>query len=167
MGRAMSIDVSILLYGSSFLRVSNGSLDSELALATRVMRESRRTGRLPSGLPFYLRSACRAQDTPALRTHALLSEIRYAPLRGADSLPQAMYGPPPDCKRKVRMRRNGLRQCIRPVGEAFASGHDVLRALLDLTSWTASNALPGDRLRAGRFDLFSHQFFCAQYRWET
>jgi hypothetical protein len=69
----MSIDVAILFYGSSLLRVSDGSLDSELTLATRVMRERRRTVRLPSGLPFYLRSACRAQDTPALRTHALLS----------------------------------------------------------------------------------------------
>jgi hypothetical protein len=49
---AMSIDVAILLYGSSFLRVGDGSLHSELAFATRVMRESRRTGRLPSGLPF-------------------------------------------------------------------------------------------------------------------
>ena len=53
-------------------------LVSELAFATRVMRESRRTGRLPSGLPFYLRSACRAQNTPALRTHALLPRIRCA-----------------------------------------------------------------------------------------
>src|SRR3984893_12062088 len=79
MGRAMSIDVAILLYGSSFLRVSDGSLDSELAFVTRVMRESRRTGRLPSGLPFYLRSACRAQNTRALRTHALFPRIRYAP----------------------------------------------------------------------------------------
>jgi single-strand DNA-binding protein len=49
----------------------------------------------PSGLPFYLRSACRAQSTPALRTHALLSKIRYAPLRGADSCPIASLGPLP------------------------------------------------------------------------
>ncbi len=83
----MSIDVAILLYGSSFLRVSDGSLNSELAFATRVMRESRRTGRLPSGLPFYLRSACRAQDTPALRTHALLPRIRCAPLKRCGLLP--------------------------------------------------------------------------------
>ena len=83
----MSIDVAILLYGSSFLRVSDDSLHSELAFATRVMRESRRTGRLPSGLPFYLRSACRAQDTPALRTHALLPRIRCAPLKRCGLLP--------------------------------------------------------------------------------
>src|SRR3981081_2620209 len=87
MGRAMSIDVAILLYGSSFLRVGDGSLDSELAFATRVMRKSRRTERLPSGLPFYLRSACRAQDTPALRTHALLPRIRCAPLKRCGLLP--------------------------------------------------------------------------------
>src|ERR1700761_5692110 len=59
------------------------------------MRKSRCTGRLPSGLPFYLRSACRAQSTPALRTHALLSKIRYARLRGADSCPKASVGPLP------------------------------------------------------------------------
>jgi hypothetical protein len=37
----MSIDVAIFPYGSSFLRVSDGSLDSELAFATHVMREGR------------------------------------------------------------------------------------------------------------------------------
>src|SRR5260370_27924210 len=89
MGRAMSIDVAILPYGSSFLRVSDGSLDSELAFATRVMRESRRTGRLPFGLPFYLRSACRAQSTPALRTHALLPRIPFAPLNSCRLRPPA------------------------------------------------------------------------------
>ena len=83
----MSIDSAILLYSSSFLSVSDGSLDSELAFATRTMRGSRRTGQLPSGLPFYLRSACRAQDTPALRTHALLPRIRCAPLKRCGLLP--------------------------------------------------------------------------------
>ena len=34
-------------------------------------------------------------------------------------------------------------------GEAFASGHDVLRALLFLSSMSASSALPKGRLRAG------------------
>ena len=48
----------------------------------------------PSGLPFYLRSACRAQSTPALRTHALLPRFRYAPLRGADSIPHSESGSP-------------------------------------------------------------------------
>ena len=83
----MSIDVAILLYGSSCLRISDGSLDSELAFATRAVSESRRTGRLSSGLPFYLRSACHAQDTPALRTHALLPRIRCAPLKRCGLLP--------------------------------------------------------------------------------
>src|ERR1700733_83110 len=59
------------------------------------MRKGRRTERLPSGLPFYLRSACRAQSTPALRTHALLPRIRYAPLQGADSCPKTSLGPLP------------------------------------------------------------------------
>ena len=90
----MSIDAAILLYGSSFLHASDGSLDSELAFATRVMRESRRTGRLPSGLPFYLRSACRAQDTPALRTHALLPRTRCAPLKRCGLLPPGKLGSP-------------------------------------------------------------------------
>src|ERR1700721_4897819 len=56
------------------------------------MRESRRTGRLPSGLPFYLRSACRAQNTPALRTHALLPKIRYAPLKRCGLLAPGKLG---------------------------------------------------------------------------
>jgi hypothetical protein len=59
---------------------------------------------------------------------------------------------------KSLLREYGLRQCIRPVVEAFASGHDVFRALLFLISMSASSALPNARLRAGRFDLFSHQF---------
>src|SRR5258708_32048520 len=55
-------------------------LVSELAFATRAMSEAVEQGGSPSGLPFYLRSACRAQNTPALRTHALLPRIRCAPL---------------------------------------------------------------------------------------
>src|SRR6187402_1084475 len=39
------------------------------------------------GLPFSLRSACRAQSTPALRTDALPARVRDAPLRGVDSIP--------------------------------------------------------------------------------
>jgi hypothetical protein len=79
MGRAISIGVSspvvvlpccIVIDCSSFCA---GFCDShhEEKLLNRAA---------PSGLPFYLRSACRAQSTPALRTHALLSKIRYAPL---------------------------------------------------------------------------------------
>jgi hypothetical protein len=70
---------------SSCLRMT--LLVSELALATHVMKEGRLNRALPSGLPFYLRSACRAQNTHALRTHALLPRNRYAPLQGADSSP--------------------------------------------------------------------------------
>ena len=83
----MSICTAILLYASSCLRVSDDSLDSELAFATRVMRESPSNRGIPSGLTFYLRSACRAQDTPALRTHALLPRIRCAPLKRCGLLP--------------------------------------------------------------------------------
>jgi hypothetical protein len=95
MGRAMSIDVAILLYSPSFLRVSDGSLDSELASATRVMRERRRTERLPSGLPFYLRSACRAQDTPPFGRTLSFPESAARLARGADSCPKASLGPLP------------------------------------------------------------------------
>src|SRR6266702_3684706 len=80
---------------SSFQLLSDTFKYSELVFATRAMRKSLNQGRLPSGLPFYLRSACRAQSTPALRTHALLSRIRYAPLQGADSCPKASSGPLP------------------------------------------------------------------------
>jgi hypothetical protein len=65
----------------------------ELALATRVMREAVEQGGSLPVLPFYLRSACRAQNTSALRTHALFPRIRYALLRGADSFPIASLGP--------------------------------------------------------------------------
>ena len=55
-------------------------LVSELAFATRAKSEAVEQEGSLFGLPFYLRSACRAQDTPALRTHALLPRIRRAPL---------------------------------------------------------------------------------------
>jgi hypothetical protein len=157
-------------------------LVSELAFATSAMRKAIEQG---SSLPVFL-SICvqrAALKTPPPFGRTLSFPESAARLsRGADSCPKAssgplpqilssrrgsgsrrhtrwaMYGPPPNCKRKVPMRRRGLRQCIRPVVEAPASGHDVFRALLFLTSVSASSALPNDRLRAGRFDLFSHQF---------
>jgi hypothetical protein len=39
MGPAMSIDVAILLFDSSFLRGSDGSLDSVLAFVTRFISD--------------------------------------------------------------------------------------------------------------------------------
>jgi hypothetical protein len=87
-------------------------LVSNLAFATRAMREAVEQGRLPSGLPFYLRSACRAQNTPALRTHALLPKIRYAPLQGADSLPQASWGPFPQIQ-SSRLESGSRRHTLR------------------------------------------------------
>ena len=156
-------------------------LVSELAFATRVMWKAIEHGSLPVCLSICVQRAALKTPPPFGRTLSCPeSAARLA--RGADSCPQAscgplpqilssrrgsgsrrhtrwaMYGPPPNCKRKVPMRRRGLRQCIRPVVEAPASGHDVFRALLFLTSVSASSALPNDRLRAGRFDLFSHQF---------
>jgi hypothetical protein len=148
-------------------------LVSDLAFATRAMRSLLNRMAHSVCLSICVQRAA-AQDTPALRTHALLPKIRCAPLQGADSCPKAslgplpqilssrrgsgsrrhtlraMYGPPPDCKRKVLMMRSGLRQCIRPVNEAIASGHDVLRAPPYLSSMSASSALPKDRLRAGQ-----------------
>jgi hypothetical protein len=44
-------------------------------------------------LPFWLRSACRANNTPALRTHARLPEIRSAPSRRG-LLPRDKLGSP-------------------------------------------------------------------------
>ncbi len=67
---------------------------SEQAPATRARKQDSRTRRLPSGLPFCLRSACRAQDTHALRSHALLLRFRCAPLRDADSCPHSKSGSP-------------------------------------------------------------------------
>jgi len=86
---------------------------------------------------------------PALRTHAFLPRFRYAPLRGADSIPHSDVWSAARLQARNAMRRIGLRQCIRPVGEALASGHDVLRALFDLTSPSASSALLWARLRVG------------------
>jgi hypothetical protein len=115
-------------------------LVSDLAFATRTIRKAvEQGGSLPVCLSICVQRAALKTPPPFGRTLSF-PESASRLSRGVDSCPQAMYGPPPDCKQKVRMRRNGLRQCIRPVGEALASGHDVLRAPLDLTSCTASNA---------------------------
>ena len=53
----------------------------------------RLTTQLHFRLPFCLRSACRANDTPALRTHALLPKIRSAPFRRG-LLPRDKLGSP-------------------------------------------------------------------------
>ena len=50
-------------------------------------------GELHFRLPFCLRSACRAKNTPALRTHALLPKIRSAPFRRG-LLPRDKLGSP-------------------------------------------------------------------------
>jgi hypothetical protein len=104
-------------------------LVSELAFATRAMREAvEQGGSLPICLSICVQRA--ALKTPPLFGRALSFPESAARLsRGADSCPQAscgplpqilssrrgsgsrrhprwaMYGPPPDCKRKVRMRR--------------------------------------------------------------
>jgi hypothetical protein len=90
----MSSDVAILLYGSSFLRVSDSSLDSELAFATRVMRESRRTGVAPFRFAFLS-----AFSVPRSR-HPRPSDARSPsqnPLRASTRcglLPQSKFGSP-------------------------------------------------------------------------
>src|SRR5271170_7191864 len=53
----------------------------------------RRKGQLHFPLPFCLRSACRAQNTPALRTHALLPDIRYRAFQ-CGLLPRGKLGSP-------------------------------------------------------------------------
>jgi hypothetical protein len=62
-------------------------LVSELAFATRAMREAVEQGGSLLVLPFYLRSACRAQDTPALRTHALPPESAARLAKGGTPAP--------------------------------------------------------------------------------
>jgi hypothetical protein len=54
------------------------------------------------------------------------------------------------------MRRIGLRQCIRPVGEALASGHDVLRALFDLTSLSAHRDVVAVQLRESDAEVWAY-----------
>ena len=82
----MSIDVAILLYGSSFLCVSDDSLDSELAFATRVMRKAvEQGGSLPVCLSICVQRA--ALKTPPPFGHALLPRIRCAPLKRCGLLP--------------------------------------------------------------------------------
>jgi|GEM_PF-2401923 len=44
-------------------------------------------GAAPFRFAFFLGSAYRAQNTHALRTHALLPRIRYAPLKRCGLLP--------------------------------------------------------------------------------
>jgi hypothetical protein len=91
----MSSDVAILLYGSSFLRVSDSSLDSELAFATRVMRESRRTGVAPFRFAFLSAFSVPRSRHPRPSDARSPSRIRCAPLQGADSCPKASLGPLP------------------------------------------------------------------------
>ena len=68
MGRTISAVAAIaLVILSGALRVA--LLVSELAFTTRAMRKAIEQGGSLPILPFYLRSACRAQNTPALRTH--------------------------------------------------------------------------------------------------
>lgn len=43
-----------------------------------------------------------------------------------------MYGPPHDCKGKLRGEKTSLRKCIRPLMEISSPGHDELRACLSL-----------------------------------
>jgi hypothetical protein len=56
-------------------------------------REEVEHSQLHFRLPFCLRSACRAKNTPALRTYALLPKIRSAPFR-CGLLPRGKLGSP-------------------------------------------------------------------------
>ena len=65
----MNIDASIPLYRSSFLRVEGDWLDSELAYATRVMREAVEQGSsLPVCLSICVQRAALKTPTPFGRT---------------------------------------------------------------------------------------------------
>jgi len=65
----MSIDIATLLYGSSFLRVSDDSSNSELALATRDMRKAvEQGGSLPVCLSICVQRAALKAPPPFGRT---------------------------------------------------------------------------------------------------
>ncbi len=57
--------------------------------------------------------------------------IRHRGRSDQRNFPQ-MYGPPHDCKGKVRSEEISLRKCIRPWMEVNSPGHDELRACLSL-----------------------------------
>ncbi len=71
-------------------------------------------------LPFCLRSACRANDTPALRTHALLPKIRSAPFRRGRTIRQTVRArTTAQHKRNRRLslqRRGGSSLCPQNLG---------------------------------------------------
>jgi hypothetical protein len=52
--------------------------------------------------------------------------------RKLSRLVTGMYGPPHDCKGKLRGEKTSLRKCIRPLMEISSPGHDKLRACLSL-----------------------------------
>jgi single-strand DNA-binding protein len=99
----MSIDVAILLFGSSFLLVSDDSLHSELAFATRVMRESRRTGRLPSRFAFLSAFSVPRSRHPRPSDARSPPRIRCAPLRRCGLLPPGkLWSPSADSVQSPR-----------------------------------------------------------------
>ena len=89
----MNIDVAILLHGSSFLRVSDGSLQSEQAFATRVMREAvEQGGSLPVCLSICVQRAALKAPPPFGRTLSFPeSAARLCKVR---TLPQNEFGSP-------------------------------------------------------------------------
>ena len=60
-----------------------------------------------------------------------MSPHKRAPRKVARLVP-GMYGPPHDCKGKLRGEKTSLRKCIRPLMEINSPGHDELRACLSL-----------------------------------
>ena len=131
----MSIDVAILLYGSSFLRVSDGSLDSELSFATRVMRKAvEQGGSLPVCLSICVQRAALKTPPPFGRTLSL-PETAARLSRDADSCPETSSGPLPQIlssrrgsgsrrhTRWVRIRLLRRMSGVEPSGQNVADQH--------------------------------------------
>jgi hypothetical protein len=147
-------------------------LVSELAFATRAMREAiEQGGSLPVCLSICVQRAALKAPPPFGRTLSFQNPLRASARCGllapgklgslsADSVQSpwewvATAHPPGNVWSAARLQAKSSDDekwsaaMYSACDEAIASGHDVLRALLFLSSMSASSALPKDRLQAG------------------
>jgi hypothetical protein len=85
----------------------------------------------------YFRCAQRNLQPPQVEASSASPVAHINERMIADALIEAglvtgMYGPPHDCKGKLRGEKTSLRKCIRPLMEISYPGHDELRACLSL-----------------------------------
>src|SRR5206468_8380032 len=114
MGRAMSIDVAILLYGSSFLRVSDGTLDSEVAFCYSRHEGKPSNREAPSGLSSICVQRAALKTPPPFGRTLSFPESAARLSRGADSCPQASCGPLPQI---LSSRRGSGSRSAHPLGK--------------------------------------------------